>query len=291
MQANTLILLVFSALFAGNTGWANAGFSDPFSAQRYYSTPSKFIGEKVKLRIFRIEPRPKLTAADLGHVWFQASTDRDGTEASKIHVRVEQEEVEKFVRNFQTENRSGRLVDGIFASRSSSTDLSPEVSTQVPFYLVVGKRAEIRQATGEIISGSLVVVPSPRRETKAEKEPAAGKPVKDVRTLAFAGPKLILVRSGTQTSLHLREAAKVETKPDVLEVLAQDGSLQSVIGRSSVVAVLPAPTGEVTREKAVRAVELYEEVLARHPEAEPLLTEAHQKWKKIAAEPLVTASL
>lgn len=290
MQANLLRLLVLSALLAGATSWANRAANDPFSAQRYYSTPMKFIGEKIKIRLFRIEPRPNLTAADLGYVWFQATTEKDGGDASKIHLRIEHEEVEKFVRNFQTDNRAGRLVDGIFQSRSATTDLSPEIATQVPFFVVIGNRAEIRQATGEIVSGSLLVAPSPKKAAKIEAIPTAAGPVPEAKPAIFAGPKLILVRGGGLTSLQLREAAQVETRHDVLEVLARDGSLQSVIGKSSVVAVLPAPVGEVCRERAVRAVAMYEEVLARHPEAEPLLAEAHQKWKEIATAPLVAAS-
>jgi len=284
-------LTVLSAFLAGGIGWANGGGNDPFSAERYYSSPMKFVGEKIKVRVFKIEPRPNLTAADLGYVWFQATTNRDGTEALKIHIRVEQEQAEKFARNFQTESRTGRLVDGVFGSRSSGGDLSKEIATQVPFFLTIGERAEIQQATGEIISGSLVVAPSPKREPKMEAVATSAGVESEPKPAAFTGPKLILVRSGSPASLQLREAAQVETKPDVVEVLGQDGSLQSVIGKSSVLAVLPAPTGEVSREKAVRAVQLYEEVLERHPEAEPLLTEPHQKWKKIAAEPLVTAGL
>ena len=121
MQANLLRLVVLSALLVGSIGWANGGANDPLSAEKYYSSPMKFVGEKIKVRLFKVEPRPNLTAADLGYVWFQATTDRDGIEALKIHIRVEQEEAEKFARNFQTESRSGRLVDGIFGSRSSST--------------------------------------------------------------------------------------------------------------------------------------------------------------------------
>jgi hypothetical protein len=291
MQANLLRFVALSAFLAGAAGWANGGGNDPFSAERYYSSPMKFVGEKIKVRVFKIEPRPNLTAADLGYVWFQATTNRDGTEALKIYIRVEQEQAEKFARNFQTESRTGRLVDGVFGSRSSRTDFSKEIATQVPFFLTIGERAEIQQATGEIVSGSLVVAPSPKREPKMEAVATSAGLEEEPKTAAFSGPKLILVRSASQPALQLREAAQVETKPDVLEVLAQDGSLQSVIGKSSVLAVLPAPTGEVSREKAVRAVKLYEEVLARHPEAEPLLTEPHQKWKKIAAEPLVTAGL
>ena len=290
MQANLLRLMVFSAFLAGSIGWANGGGNDPFSAERYYSSPQKFVGEKVKIRIFKIEPRPNLTAADLGHVWFQATTNREGTEALKIHIRVEHEEAEKFARNFQTENRTGRLMDGIFGSRSSSTDLSKEISTQVPYFLTVGERAEIQQATGEVISGSLVVAPSPKKAEKLEGIPTAAGPVEEPKPAAFSGPKLILVRSGAVASLQLREAAQVETKADVVEVLAQDGSLQSVIGKSSVVAVLPAPTPEASREKAVQAVELYEQVMERHPEAEPLLAEAHRRWKELAQRALVAAN-
>lgn len=282
--------MVVLAIFGPATGWTNGAPNDPFSAQRYYSTPMKFIGEKIKLRVFRIEPRPNLTAADLGHVWFQATTDREGSEASKIHLRVEHEEAERFVRNFQTENRAGRLVDGIFGSRSASSDLSPEIATQVPFFVVVGNRAEIRQATGEIISGSLVVAPSPKKPARAGATPTAAGPAPEAKPAPFSGPKLILVRSGALPSLHLREAAQVETKPDVLEVRADDGSLQSVIGKNSVVAILPAPVAEVSQEKAVRAVAMYEEVLARYPEAEPLLAEAHKRWKELATKPLLTAS-
>lgn len=290
MQANFLQLVVLFALLAGANSWANRGSNDPFSAQRFYSTPMKFIGEKIKIRVFRIEPRPNLTAADLGYVWFLATTEKEGDEASKIHLRIEHEEVEKFVRNFQTENRAGRLVDGLFESRSATSDLSVEIATQVPFFVVIGNRSEIRRATGEIVSGSLVVAPSPKQAAKIERITTAAGPVLEAKPATFTGPKLILVRGGGLTSLQLREAAQVETRQDVLEVLAHDGSLQSVIGKSSVVAVLPAPVGEVSREKAVRAVEMYEEVLARHPEAEPLLAEAHQKWKEIAAAPLFAGS-
>ena len=240
MQANILRFLVFSALLAGATGWANGGAKDPFSAEKYYSSPMKFVGEKIKVRVFKIEPRPNLTAADLGHVWFKATTDREGTEAFKIHIRVEHEEAEKFARNFQTESRTGRLVDGIFGSRSSSTNLSKEIATQVPYFLTVGERAEIQQATGEVISGSLVVTPVPKKSEKIGSIPTAAGPVEKPKAPAFSGPKLLLVRSSAVASLQLREAAKVETRADVVEVLAQDGSLQSVIGKSSVVAVLPA---------------------------------------------------
>ena len=290
MQANILRLMVVSAFLAGGICWANGGANDPFSAERYYSSPQKFIGEKVKLRVFKIEPRPNLTAADLGYVWFQATTHRDGSEGAKIHLRVEQEEAEKFARNFQTESRTGRLVDGIFGSRSSSTDLSKEISTQVPFFLTIGERAEIRQATGEVISGSLVVAPAPKKAEKIETMPTAAGRVEEAKPAAFSGPKLILVRSGAVPSLQLREAAKVATKADVVEVLAQDGSLQSVIGKSSVVAVLPAPTADASQEKAAHAVQLYEQVMERHPESEPLLTEAHQKWKALAQRPTLTAA-
>jgi len=283
--------MMFSAFLAGGMAWANGGGNDPYSAERYYSSPQKFVGEKVKVRVFKIEPRPSLTAADLGYVWFQATTDREGTEAFKIHLRVEQEEAEKFARNFQTESRIGRLVDGIFGSRSSSTDLSRDIATQVPFFLTIGERAEIQQATGEVISGSLVVTPSPKKADKTEKIPLVAVPVSEPKTAVFSGPKLILVRSGVVSSLQLREAAQVETKADVVEMLAQDGSLQSVIGKSSVVAVLPAPTPEASREKAAQAVELYEQVMKRHPEAEPLLAEAHRRWKEIAETSVVTARL
>ncbi len=291
MQANLLRLVVLSALLAGATGWANGGANDPFSAERYYSSPMKFVGEKIKVRVFKIEPRPNLTAADLGYVWFQATTDRDGTEALKIHIRVEQEEAQKFVRNFQTESRTGRLVDGIFGSRSSSTDLTKEIATQVPYFLTIGERAEIQQATGEVISGSLVVTPTPKKAEKIETVATAGGPVEQPKPPTFSGPKLILVRSGALASLQLREAAKVESKAEVLEVRAQDGSLQTVIGKSSVLAVLPAPTPEASREKAAEAVELYEKVMEQHPESEPLLAEAHRRWKQIAATSVVTARL
>jgi hypothetical protein len=250
----------------------------------------KFIGEKIKVRVFKLEPQPNLTAADLGYVWFQATTNREGTEASKIYLRVEQEEVDKFVRNFQTESRTGRLVDGIFGSRSSSTDLSKEIATQVPFFVVIGQRAEIQQASGEVISGSLVVAPSTKKVEKIEAVVTAAGPKEEPKTPAFSGPKLILVRSGALASMQLREAAKVETKADVLEVLGHDGSLQTVIGKSSVVAVLPAPTAEAGREKAVKAVELYEQVMERHPEAEALLADAHRKWKEIAEAAVVAAN-
>jgi hypothetical protein len=76
----------------------------------------------------------------------------------------------------------------------------------------------------------------------------------------------------------------------VLEVRAQDGSLQTVIGKSSVLAVLPAPTPEASREKAAEAVELYEQVMERHPEAEPLLADAHRKWKEIAETAVVASN-
>ncbi|MFZ9875040.1 MAG: hypothetical protein ACO3E8_06700, partial [Candidatus Methylacidiphilales bacterium] len=276
MQANTLRLLPLFAFLAGGTGWANGGGNDPYSAERYYSSPQKFIGEKVKVRIFKIEPQPKLTAVDLGYVWFQAHTSREGAESSKIQVRVEQEEAEKFARNFQTENRTGRVVDGIFSSRSAST-LSPEIATQISFFLTVGPRAELGQETGETISGSLVVAPAARKiETVATAAGSAEEP----KPAAFVGPKLILVRSGSVATLQLREAAKVEAKADVLEVLGHDGSLQTVIGKSSVLAVLPAPVAEASREKAQKAVELYEEVMERHPEAETLLADAHRRWKE-----------
>ena len=290
LQANLLRLVVLSALLAGGTGWANGGANDPFSAERYYSSPMKFVGEKVKVRVFKIEPRPNLTAADLGYVWFQATTDREGTEAFKIHVRVEQDEAEKFARNFQTDSRTGRLVDGIFGSRSSSTDLSREIATQVPYFLTIGDRAEIQQATGQVISGSLVVAPSPKKAEKIEAVATAAGPVEQPKTPTFSGPKLILVRSGALASLQLREAASVQTKAEVLEVRAQDGSLQTVIGKSSVLAVLPAPTPEASREKAAEAVELYEKVMEQHPEAEPLLAEAHRKWKEIAETAVVAAN-
>jgi len=290
MQANLLRLVVLSALMAGVTGWANGGGNDPFSAEKYYSSPMKFVGEKIKVRLFKVEPRPNLTAADLGYVWFQATTDRDGTEALKIHIRVEQEEAEKFARNFQTESRSGRLVDGIFGSRSSSTDLTKEIATQVPYFLTIGERAEIQQATGQVISGSLVVAPMPKKAEKIEAVATAAGPVEQPKTPTFTGPKLILVRSGALASLQLREAAKVESKAEVWEVRAQDGSLQTVIGKSSVLAVLPAPTPEASQEKAAEAVELYEKVMEQHPEAEPLLAEAHRKWKEIAETAVVASS-
>ncbi|NDA26896.1 MAG: hypothetical protein EBZ05_08705 [Verrucomicrobia bacterium] len=181
--------MMFSAFLAGGMAWANGGGNDPYSAERYYSSPQKFVGEKVKVRVFKIEPRPSLTAADLGYVWFQATTDREGTEAFKIHLRVEQEEAEKFARNFQTESRIGRLVDGIFGSRSSSTDLSRDIATQVPFFLTIGERAEIQQATGEVISGSLVVTPSPKKADKTEKIPLVAVPVSEPKTAVFSGPK------------------------------------------------------------------------------------------------------
>jgi len=290
MQANLLRLVVLSALMAGVTGWANGGGNDPFSAEKYYSSPMKFVGEKIKVRLFKVEPRPNLTAADLGYVWFQATTDRDGTEALKIHIRVEQEEAEKFARNFQTESRSGRLVDGIFGSRSSSTDLTKEIATQVPYFLTIGERAEIQQAIGQVISGSLVVAPMPKKAEKIEAVATAAGPVEQPKTPTFTGPKLILVRSGALASLQLREAAKVESKAEVWEVRAQDGSLQTVIGKSSVLAVLPAPTPEASQEKAAEAVELYEKVMEQHPEAEPLLAEAHRKWKEIAETAVVASS-
>ena len=286
MQANTLRLLPLFAFLAGGTGWANGGGNDPYSAERYYSSPQKFIGEKVKVRIFKIEPQPKLTAVDLGYVWFQAHTSREGAESSKIQVRVEQEEAEKFSRNFQTESRTGRVVDGIFSSRSAST-LSPEIATQISFFLTVGPRAELGQETGETISGSLVVAPAARKiETVATAAGSAEEP----KPAAFVGPKLILVRSGSVATLQLREAAKVEAKADVLEVLGHDGSLQTVIGKNSVLAVLPAPVAEASREKAQKAVELYEEVMERHPEAETLLADAHRRWKEIAETAVVASS-
>ena len=286
MQANTLRLLPLFAFLAGGTGWANGGGNDPYSAERYYSSPQKFIGEKVKVRIFKIEPQPKLTAVDLGYVWFQAHTSREGAESSKIQVRVEQEEAEKFSRNFQTESRTGRVVDGIFSSRSAST-LSPEIATQISFFLTVGPRAELGQETGETISGSLVVAPAAR---KIETVATAAGPAEEPKPAAFVGPKLILVRSGSVATLQLREAAKVEAKADVLEVLGHDGSLQTVIGKNSVLAVLPAPVAEASREKAQQAVELYEEVMERHPEAETLLADAHRRWKEIAETAVVASS-
>jgi len=286
MQANTLRLLPLFAFLAGGTGWANGGGNDPYSAERYYSSPQKFIGEKVKVRIFKIEPQPKLTAVDLGYVWFQAHTSREGAESSKIQVRVEQEEAEKFSRNFQTESRTGRVVDGIFSSRSAST-LSPEIATQISFFLTVGPRAELGQETGETISGSLVVAPTAK---KIETVATAAGPAEEPKPAAFVGPKLILVRSGSVATLQLREAAKVEAKADVLEVLGHDGSLQTVIGKSSVLAVLPAPVAEASREKAQKAVELYEEVMERHPEAETLLADAHRRWKEIAETAVVASS-
>ena len=290
MQANLLRLVAISAFLTGGTGWTNGGANDPFSAERYYSSPQKFVGEKVKIRVFKIEPRPNLTAADLGYVWFQATTNREGSEAAKIHLRVEQEEAERFSRNFQNESRTGRVVDGIFGSRSAATDLSKEIATQVPFFVTIGERAEIREATGEVISGSLVVAPSPKKAVKMETLPTAAGPAEEPKTPALAGPKLILVRGSTAAPLQLREAAKVATKADVVEVLAPDGSLQTVIGKSSVLAVLPAPTPEASREKAAQAVELYEEVMEQHPEAEPLLAEAHRRWKELAQRALVAAN-
>jgi len=287
MQANTLRLLPLFAFLAGGTGWANGGGNDPYSAERYYSSPQKFIGEKVKVRIFKIEPQPKLTANDLGYVWFQAHTSREGAESSKIQVRVEQEEAEKFARNFQTENRTGRVVDGIFSSRSASTNLSLEIATQISFFLTVGPRAELGQETGETISGSLVVAPAAK---KIETVATAAGPAEEPKPAAFVGPKLILVRSGSVATLQLREAPKVEAKADVLEVLGHDGSLQTVIGKSSVLAVLPAPVAEASREKAKKAVELYEEVMERHPEAETLLADAHRRWKELAQRALVAAN-
>lgn len=289
MQANLLRLVALAVLLAGGSVWASGGPNDPFSAERYYSSPMRFIGEKIKVRVFKIEPKPNLTASDLGYVWFQATTNREGTEASKIHLRVEQEEAEKFVRNFQTESRTGRLVDGIFGSRSSSTDLSKEIATQVPFFLTIGERAEIQQATGQVISGSLIVAPSPKKVEKVEAVATAAGPAEEPKTPTFSGPKLILVRSGG-LNLQLREAANVQSKAEVLEVRAQDGSLQTVIGKSSVLAVLPAPTPEASREKAAEAVELYEEVMERHPEAEPLLADAHRKWKELAQTAVVAAN-
>ena len=289
MQANILRLIALSAFLAGGTGWTNGGGNDPFSAERYYSSPQKFIGEEIKIRVFKVEPRPNLTASDPGYVWFQATTNREGSEAGKIHLRVAQEEVEKFTRNFQNENRTGRLGDGIFGSRSSATDLSRDIATQVPFFLTLGPKAQIREATGEVISGSLVVAPAPKKVEKIEAMPTAAGPLQEPKTTPFSGPKLILVRGGAISALQLRQAARVETKTDVVEVRGQDGSLQSVIGKSSVLAVLPAPTPEASREKAARAVELYEQVMEKHPEAEPLLAEAHRRWREIA-ETAVVAS-
>jgi hypothetical protein len=182
------------------------------------------------------------------------------------------------------------VVDGIFGSRSSSTDLSREIATQVPYFLTIGERAEIQQATGQVISGSLVVAPSPKKAEKIEVVATAAGVVDEPKTPTFSGPKLILVRSGALASLQLREAANVQSKAEVLEVRAQDGSLQTVIGKSSVLAVLPAPTPEASREKAAEAVELYEQVMERHPEAEPLLADAHRKWKEIAETAVVASN-
>ena len=52
----------------------------------------------------------------------------------------------------------------------------------------------------------------------------------------------------------------------------------------------PAPTAEASREKAAEAVELYERVMERHPEAEALLADAHRKWKEIAETAVVAAN-
>jgi hypothetical protein len=38
-------------------------------------------------------------------------------------------------------------------------------------------------------------------------------------------------------------------------------------------------------------VELYEQVMERHPEAEPLLADAHRRWKQIAETSIVAAAL
>jgi hypothetical protein len=57
-----------------------------------------------------------------------------------------------------------------------------------------------------------------------------------------------------------------------------------------VLAVLPAPVAEASREKAKKAVELYEEVMERHPEAETLLADAHRRWKEIAETAVVASS-
>ena len=283
-------LLVISALIVGAIRTAEAAPNDPFSAERYYSSPMKFVGEKIKVRVFKLEPRPNLTAEDLGYVWFQATTDREGTEAFKIHIRVEQEGAEKFARNFQTESRTGRPVDGVFGSRSSSTDLSKEIATQVAYFLTIGERAQRQETSGEVVSGSLVVAPSPKKAEKIETLVTAAGLMEGSKAPSFSGAKLILVRSGARASLKLREAAKVESKAEVLEVRALDGSLQTVIGKSSVLAVLPAPTPDVGREKAAVAVELYERVMEQHPEAEPLLAEAHKKWKEIAETAVVASS-
>jgi ABC-type amino acid transport substrate-binding protein len=178
------------------------------------------------------------------------------------------------------------VVDGIFSSRSAST-LSPEIATQISFFLTVGPRAELGQETGETISGSLVVAPAAKKiETVATAAGSAEEP----KPAAFVGPKLILVRSGSVATLQLREAPKVEAKADVLEVLGHDGSLQTVSGKSSVLAVLPAPVAEASREKAKKAVELYEEVMERHPEAETLLADAHRRWKELAETAVVASN-
>ena len=134
------------------------------------------------------------------------------------------------------------------------------------------------------------MAPTPKKTEKIEAVATAAGPVEQPMPPAFSGPKLILVRSGALASLQLREAAKVESKAEVLEVRAQDGSLQTVIGKSSVLAVLPAPTPEASREKAIHAVELYEEVMEQHPESEPLLAEAHRRWKELAQRALVAVN-
>jgi hypothetical protein len=54
--------------------------------------------------------------------------------------------------------------------------------------------------------------------------------------------------------------------------------------------VLPAPVAEASREKAKKAVELYEEVMERHPEAETLLADAHRRWKELAETAVVASN-
>lgn len=270
------------------------------TADYYHSSPQRFIGKEVPIRVVSLAPVPDLTAMDPGFVWFEASTGKPNNEEGKILLRIPADRSAKVADRLNNGSPNGNQVRGVFYSRENGPILPGEISKRAPFYIQIGqKTVSSGPEDMETAAGSLILAPkeSPQREirptaTVKPVQPASVSGLPQERSQDLSpGPRAFLIQGKAGGPKEIKFAKTAVLQGEVWELTSEDGKL-SLVSKAKVLAILPLPAigAEPKAEEAREALAAFDAQVEKHPDAKEILLQAKATWNKTSATATATVA-
>lgn len=272
------------------------------TADYYHSSPQRFIGKEVPIRVVSLAPVPDLTAMDPGFVWFEASTGKPNNEEGKILLRIPVDRSAKLAERLNNGSPNGNQIRGVFYSRENGPILPEEISKRAPYYLQIGQKPVLSNPEEmETAAGSLILAPKKSSEKGIGTPPAIiVKPSKappvpaspQVRPQdSSSGPQVFLLQGKAGQPKEVKRAETAVLQGEVWELTSEDGKL-SLVSQAKVLAILPLPPAgsEPKEEESRKAVAAFDKQIGEHPDAKEALLQAKASWEKFSTAPLATAA-